>query len=233
MTLGAVEVTPLEIAQAFAVLANQGIRAVPVAIKKVVSREGETTERHPVSVEQVLSPQTAYMITHLLEGVLDRGSGRGVRAYGFNHPAAGKTGTTNDYGDAWFAGYTPNLLTVVWVGFDDRRESLHLSGAQAALPIWAEFMKQATAGRPARSFSPLPGISLVAIDPRTGLRATPYCPTVIEEAFFAGEEPTLSCPYHTLEAMKVDSSLPSTLAGLPWSASPPSSKERSRWSDLF
>lgn len=227
LVLGAAEVTPFEIAQAFAVLANQGVKAAPVAIKEVVSREGETTERYPVKVEQVLSPQTAYLITHLLEGVLDQGTGRSARAYGFSHPAAGKTGTTNDYGDAWFAGYTPDLLTVVWVGFDDRRESLHLSGAQAALPIWTEFMKRATAGRPAHSFSSPPGISLVSIDPLTGLRATPYCPTVIEEAFFAGEEPTSSCPYHTPEAMKVDSYPSFTLPGLPWSASPPSAKERS------
>jgi penicillin-binding protein 1B len=233
LVLGAVEVTPLEIAQAFAVLANQGVKAVPVSIKKVISREGETTQRHPVRVEQGVPPETAYMITHLLEGVLDRGTGRSARAYGFNHPAAGKTGTTNDYGDAWFAGYTPDLLTVVWVGFDDRRESLSLSGAQAALPIWTEFMKRATSGKPTGGFFPPPGISLVSIDSLTGLRATPYCPTVIEEAFFAGEEPTLSCPYHTAETMRMDSHPSLALPGLPWSTSPPSAIEGLRRSRLF
>ncbi len=233
LVLGTAEVAPLEIAQAFAVLANQGVKAAPVAIREVISREGETTERRPVKVEQGLSPQTAYMITHLLEGVLDRGSGRSARARGFTYPAAGKTGTTNDYGDAWFTGYTPNLLTVVWVGFDDRRESLRLSGAQAALPIWTEFMKRATAKRPARGFSPPPGISLVSIDSLTSLRATPYCPTVIAEAFFAGEEPTLSCPYHTLGAMKVNSRPSFALPRLSWSASLPFAGERFWLSKFF
>ncbi|MGH7960725.1 MAG: hypothetical protein ACRERD_02725, partial [Candidatus Binatia bacterium] len=135
--------------------------------------------------------------THLLQGVLDRGTGRGARTAGFTRPAAGKTGTTDDYVDAWFVGYTPELVTVVWVGFDDPQEKLALSGAEAALPIWTEFMKRATAGMPVREFVLPPGVSLIAVDPSTGLLATPYCPTSVKEVFFAGREPVSPCHRHT------------------------------------
>src|SRR5207237_4181044 len=98
---------------------------------------------------------------------MERGTGRGTRQRGFERPAAGKTGTTNDYGDAWFVGFTPDLLTVVWVGFDEKRP-LNLAGADAALPIWIEFMKQATAGFPKTEFVAPPGITIVRIDPDSG-----------------------------------------------------------------
>lgn len=203
LVLGAAEVTPFEVAVAFSTIANQGVRVMPLAIKQVTSQEGETLERRPVQVEQVIPPEDAYMLTHLLEGVLERGTGRGARRMGFERPAAGKTGTTNDFGDAWFVGYTPDLLTVVWVGFD-RREPLGLSGGQAALPIWTDFMKRAMAGRPVMGFTPPPGVVLVPIDRMTGFRATPSCPTVIEEAFYRGEEPTLPCPRHLSETIPIE-----------------------------
>lgn len=196
LTLGAAEVTPLEVAQAFAVLANQGRKTVPTPVSAVTNRLKKTVESQRTRFEQVLSPQTAYLMTHLLQGVLDRGTGSGARKAGFTRPAAGKTGTTDDYADAWFVGYTPELVTVVWVGFDDPQETLALSGAQAALPIWTEFMKRATAGMPVRDFSPPPGVSLIAVDPSTGLLATPYCPTTVKEVFFAGREPVLPCHRH-------------------------------------
>jgi penicillin-binding protein 1B len=110
-------------------------------------------------------------------------------------PAAGKTGTTNDYADAWFAGFTPDLLVVVWVGFDHRR-SLQLTGGQAALPIWTEFMTQATAGVAPAPFVPPPGVVVVRIDPSSGALATPLCPQTLDEAFYAGDEPTTPCPLH-------------------------------------
>ncbi|MBI3302038.1 MAG: PBP1A family penicillin-binding protein, partial [Deltaproteobacteria bacterium] len=203
LVLGSAEVTPFEVAVAFSTLANQGLRVTPLTIKRVSNQDGETLERRAVQVEQAIPPEDAYLLTHLLEGVIERGTGRGARQKGFERPAAGKTGTTNDFGDAWFVGYTPDLLTVVWVGFD-HREPLKLSGAQAALPIWTEFMKRATAGRPVSGFTPPPGIVLVPIDRLTGFRATPYCPTVIEEAFYAGEEPTLPCPRHAPETLPVE-----------------------------
>lgn len=203
LVLGAAEVTPFEVAVAFSTLANQGLRVTPLTIKRVTNQEGETLERRAVQVEQAILPEDAYLLTHLLEGVIERGTGRSVRQKGFERPAAGKTGTTNDYGDAWFVGYTPDLVTVVWVGFD-HREPIKLSGGQAALPIWTEFMKRATAGRPVSGFTPPPGVTLVPIDRVTGFRATPYCPAVIEEAFYSGEEPTLPCPHHAPETMPVE-----------------------------
>jgi len=120
--------------------------------------------------------------------VLDAGTGRQARAAGFARPAAGKTGTTNDYGDAWFVGFTPDLLVVVWVGFD-HPHPLQLSGGQAALPIWTDFIKQATAGVAPTSFVPPPGVTLVRIDPTSGALATPNCPHALDEAFYAGTSP--------------------------------------------
>ena len=196
LALGAAEVKPFEVALAYSTLANQGISTQPETIKWVTSRTGEVLEQRQMTLEQRIHPDDAYVLTHLLEGVMAQGTGAGARRRGFARPAAGKTGTTNDYGDAWFVGYTPDLLTVVWVGFD-HRNSLDLSGGQAALPIWTAFMKRATAGTEPASFLSSPGVTLVAVDQETGLRATPSCPTVIQESFPKGQEPILSCPYHT------------------------------------
>lgn len=203
MVLGSGEVTPFEVAVAFSTLANQGIRVRPRPITLIADQQGEMLSRHGIEMEQVVPAEDAYMVTHLLEGVLDRGTGRAARERGFTHPAAGKTGTTNDYGDAWFVGYTPDLVTVVWVGFD-QRQSLGLSGAQAALPIWTSFMKQVVAGQPRAAFIPPPGVMTVSIDPQTGLRATEQCPLVIEEAFYEGEEPHEACTRHGGGVVPVD-----------------------------
>lgn len=196
VVLGAAEVTPFEVAQAFSVLASSGLRAEPLSVKKVIDRGGLPIERKPVQVEQVISPDTAYLVTHLMEGVLDYGTGSGARKRGFKRPAAGKTGTTNDYRDAWFVGFTPDLLAVVWVGFDQKRP-INLAGGEAALPIWTEFMKQATTSMPESTFVPPPGVSLVSIDPLSGQLATPACTERLDEAFYKGDEPTTPCPLHT------------------------------------
>jgi penicillin-binding protein 1B len=195
VVLGSAEVTPFEVAQAFAVLANSGLRAAPLSIKKVLDRGGQPIERNPVQLEQVIPADTAYLVTHLMEGVIDVGTGAGARKRGFKRPAAGKTGTTNDFRDAWFVGFTPDLLTVVWVGFDHKR-AINLAGGEAALPIWTEFMKRATAGLPANPFIPPPGVTLARVDPFSGQLATPACPETIEEAFYEGDEPTTPCPLH-------------------------------------
>jgi penicillin-binding protein 1B len=151
LSLGSAEVTPLEVAVAFSTLANGGVRTRPLAVKLVMDQSGQPLEKRDVRVEQVIKPQLAHMMNHLLKGVLDHGTGTGARRMGFNRPAAGKTGTTNDYKDAWFVGYTPDLLAVVWVGFDGQSK-LNLSGSEAALPIWTEFMKSATVNMPAMDF---------------------------------------------------------------------------------
>jgi penicillin-binding protein 1B len=196
IVLGSAEVTPYEVARAFTVLANSGLRATPLSIVEVFDRQGNPIERNPLEVEQVITPEVAYMVTHLMEGVLDRGTARRARGMGFKRPAAGKTGTANDYRDAWFLGFTPTLLTVVWVGFDERPD-LNLSGSEAALPIWTEFMKKATAGLPDTPFLPPPGIVLARIDPASGLLATADCPRSLEEAFFEGQQPASLCPLHS------------------------------------
>jgi penicillin-binding protein 1B len=195
LALGSAEVTLLEVGVAFSTLANNGVRTAPLAVKAIVDQRHRSLERRDIRVEKVLSPQLSFMMNHLMKGVIDRGTGRGARANGFDRPAAGKTGTTNDLRDAWFVGYTPDLLAVVWVGFDNQ-SNLGLSGSQAALPIWTAFMKRATVGAPVADFLPPPGITMIDIDPETGYRATPNCPQAIREAFFEGEEPKGFCPLH-------------------------------------
>ena len=151
LTLGSAEVTPLEVAVAFSTLANGGVRTRPLAVKLVMDQSAQPLEKRDVRVQQVINPQIAHVMNYLLKGVFDRGTATAARRMGFTRPAAGKTGTTNDYKDAWFVGYTPDLLAVVWVGFDGQSK-LNLSGAEAALPIWTEFMKSATANMPVTDF---------------------------------------------------------------------------------
>jgi membrane carboxypeptidase/penicillin-binding protein len=194
VSLGAAEVTPLEVAVAFSALANGGVRTQPLAVKQVTDQEARVLEKRDIQVEKVITPQLAFVMNYMMKGVLDRGTARAARQLGFTRPAAGKTGTTNDTKDAWFVGYTPDLLAVVWVGFDNGTK-LGLSGAQAAVPIWTDFMKKATAGTAVTDFVPPPGVKLIDIDPLSGGKATPNCPTAIQEAFLEGEEPG-SCPLH-------------------------------------
>jgi penicillin-binding protein 1B len=194
VSLGAAEVTPLEVAVAFSALANGGVRTQPLAVKQVTDQEARVLEKRDIQVEKVITPQLAFVMNYMMKGVLDRGTARAARQLGFTRPAAGKTGTTNDTKDAWFVGYTPDLLAVVWVGFDNGTK-LGLSGAQAAVPIWTDFMKKATAGTAVTDFVPPPGVKLIDIDPLSGGKATPNCPTAIQEAFLEGEEPGY-CPLH-------------------------------------
>jgi penicillin-binding protein 1B len=195
LALGAVEVSPLEVASAFSTLANSGVRTQSLSVKQVTDPAGRVLEKRDIRVKKVLSPEMAFVMNHLLKGVLDRGTARSARIQGFDRPAAGKTGTTNDSKDAWFVGYTPDLIAVVWVGFDNQSK-LGLSGAQAALPIWTEFMKQATAGTPVTDFVPPLGVKMIDIDPLSGQRATSNCPQTIQEAFLEGDEPAGFCPLH-------------------------------------
>ena len=133
LSLGSADVDALEVAVAFSTLANGGVRARSVAVKHVMDQNTKVLEKRDVKLEQVISPSLAYTMNQLLMGVMDRGTGARGR-WGFTRPAAGKTGTTNDYKDAWFVGYTPELLAVVWVGYDGPAK-IGLSGAEAALPI--------------------------------------------------------------------------------------------------
>ena len=183
LTLGSAEVTPLEVAIAFSTLANGGVRTRPLAVKLVLDQSSQPLEKRDVRVQQVINPQLAHTMNHLLRGVLDRGTAASARRMGFTRPAAGKTGTTNDYKDSWFVGYTPDLLAVVWVGFDGQSR-LNLSGADAALPIWTEFMKSATSNMPVTDFvTPEPmeteeSAGAVACAPTTAGDSAANCPPV-------------------------------------------------------
>ena len=198
IALGVFEATPLEIATAYTIFPNLGIVRPPNHLLKIMRGGRDITKTTKTRVElprEVARRDTTFLVTNMLRSVINEGTGAGVRAAGFTLDAAGKTGTTNDLRDAWFVGFTPELLTVVWVGFDDN-QPVGLSGAQAALPIWVEFMKRALAGHASASF-PIPdGVVLVDIDRDTGQLATRACPLVITEAFADGTEPTRFCERH-------------------------------------
>jgi penicillin-binding protein 1B len=196
IVLGGIEVAPIQLAEAYSIIASDGMDVHPYAVTAVLDQNGKVMEGHELQAEQRISPQLAYMMQFMLEQVMvGRGTGAGARTMGFRRPAAGKTGTTNDAKDAWFAGFTPNLLTVVWTGFD-QKEDLKLTGAQASLPAWTNFMKAATATRPALNFVMPPGLVQEVVDPTTGYKATPYCPVRIEGVFPQDSAPAQLCPVH-------------------------------------
>jgi penicillin-binding protein 1B len=198
VALGSFEATPFEMATAYNVLANGGLKVEPVTVLKVTDERSQTLEQHsPPEPPRVVHEESAFLVTYMLKSVMNEGTAAASRAWGFKDDAAGKTGTTNDLRDAWFAGFTPDLLCVVWVGFDDNTP-INLSGARAALPIWVEFMKGALAGvkQPTPFSVPAENIVFVDIDKDTGLRATPACPRTFPEAFIAGTEPQERCHLH-------------------------------------
>jgi penicillin-binding protein 1A len=189
IALGSAEVTPLELARAYGVFATLGKRFDPIFITRVTDRDGNPldfggTRPH---FERVMNPATAYVITSMLETVVQHGTGR--KAAELGRPVAGKTGTTNDTHDAWFMGYTPDLLAGVWVGFDAERSlGKQETGGHAAAPIWTAFMKQAVADRPVVDFPVPEGVSFAQIDRATGLRAVAGSDAELE-VFIKGSEP--------------------------------------------
>lgn len=198
MALGAFEVSPWDVARAYTVFANGGVKAELQTIRQVSDAQGKTLSKGETQMERVLHPQTAFIITDMLRSVLANGTASAARQYGFTGIAAGKTGTTDDFRDSWFVGYTPDLLCVVWVGYDDNTP-IGLTGAQGALPIWARFMKSATALMQQREFPVPSGIVATRIDPTTGQLATEWCPETSTEIFIAGTEPKEYCAYHSMQ----------------------------------
>jgi penicillin-binding protein 1B len=197
VALGVVELTPLEVAEAYTVFPNNGRIRKLRALLNVTS--GEESVKPKVETGPVIArPSAAFLVTHMMRSVLNEGTGASARANGFTLDAAGKSGTTNELRDAWFVGFTPELLTVVWVGLDNN-QPLGLSGSQAALPIWTSFMKNALAGRGGSSFDAPDGVTFVEIDRDTGKMATPACPRVTNEAFIAGTEPLGICELHRFQ----------------------------------
>ena len=195
IALGVFEATPYEIATAYTLFPNGGTVRPLTNILQILRGGQDITKKDAAKGKVVARPDTTFLVTNMMRSVLNEGTGFGARAAGFALDAAGKTGTTNDLRDAWFVGFTPELLTVVWVGFDDN-QPVGLSGAQAALPIWTEFMMRATAGRASVSFGVPAGITFVDIDPETGLLPTARCPRQFIEAFIEGTQPTESCELH-------------------------------------
>jgi penicillin-binding protein 1B len=195
IALGVFEATPFEIATAYTLFPNGGMLRSLQHIARIVSGGKDVTKKMTVVAREVAKPETTFLVTNMMRSVLNEGTAASARSAGFTLDAAGKTGTTNDLRDAWFAGFTPELLTVVWVGFDDN-QPVGLSGARAALPIWTPVMKSALAGRASVPFAVPQGIAFADIDAQTGKLATPACPKVISESFIAGTEPREVCELH-------------------------------------
>ncbi len=196
MALGAYDASPLDMTAAYTVFANSGLRVSPVLIDSVRNAKGDVVLDFKPDKRQVLDPRVAAVMTSMMEGVMNFGYGFVVRQRGFMAPAAGKTGTSHD---GWFAAYTTNLLCIVWVGFDDYSD-IHLSGAQTAAPIWAEFMKKAVALPQYSDFKTFPqpsGVVDVQLDKATNLLATPSCAETYTAVFIAGTEPTQTCDQPT------------------------------------
>ena len=190
IALGAGEATLIEMVGAFATFANQGLRMRPFLIERIEDRDGNLVEETRPRATDAIRADTAYIVTSLLRGVVERGTASRARRLG--RPIAGKTGTTNDYTDAWFIGYEPSLAAGVWVGFDEKVNSLGRGGdgSRAALPIWMDFWKKATAERPIEEF-PIPGnIVFIPVDER-GRPGAPGTPGVRMEAFVTGTEPRI------------------------------------------
>ena len=189
--LGAYEASPLEMAGAYTVFANRGEFVKPTFIGRVMTGPGETVLEGPAERRRALDPRVAFMMNAMLQEVTRSGTAAGIRSQGFREAAAGKTGTSND---GWFAGYTPELLCIVWVGFDDNRE-LDLEGSKSALPVWLEFMKRAVKYHPTKKrFDPPPrGVVSVQVDPESGLLAGPACAPGQQEFFISGTEPRTQC----------------------------------------
>jgi penicillin-binding protein 1B len=193
MALGSYDATPLDMAAAYTAFANNGIRLSPTLVNSVRNAKGDVVANFNTDQRQVLDPRIAYLMTNMMESVINNGLGfSAVRGRGFQPPAAGKTGSSHD---GWFAGYTSNLLCIVWVGYDDYSD-LRLSGAQTAAPIWSEFMKKAAAlpeYSDMKPFAQPSGVVDVQLDKATNRLATPACPDDYVSAFVAGTEPRETC----------------------------------------
>jgi penicillin-binding protein 1B len=194
IALGVFEATPLQVASAYTLFPNAGMIRPLRGISRIVAG-GRDVEIQTGDARSIARPDTTYLVTNMMRSVINEGTGAGARAAGFTRDAAGKSGTTNDLRDAWFVGFTPELLTVVWVGLDDNRP-LGLSGTQAALPIWTTFMKRALSGLPSGTFVVPDGITFVEIDRDTGKLSSGTCPAVLKEAFLSGTEPVEVCTLH-------------------------------------
>ncbi len=194
LALGTAEVSPLEVATVYATFANGGLRPTPRSFTGLLDAQGVAQERWPLAGSQrVLDPGTAFLTTSLLEGVVDRGTAAGLRARGLRGPIAGKTGTTDEEYDLWFVGYTPEIVAVVWVGYDEPR-AIGVPSSRGALPIWADFLERLSGEQVRGVFQRPTGVERVEIDPMSGARALAGCPESRPEYFLEGTVPSETCP---------------------------------------
>lgn len=194
LALGTAEVSPLEIVTVYSTFANGGLRPTPRSFIGLLDDRGVGQEQWPLEgARRVLDPGTAYLTTSLLEGVVDRGTGAGIRARGLRGPIAGKTGTTDDEYDLWFVGFTPEIAAVVWVGYDEPYP-IGVPSSRGALPIWADFLSEVTGERVRGIFARPAGIEVAEVDPRSGARALSGCPERRVEFFLEGTVPEATCP---------------------------------------
>ncbi|CUU01975.1 penicillin-binding protein 1A [Candidatus Kryptobacter tengchongensis] len=205
IALGTAEVIPLQLTSAYGVFANEGVYVEPVAILRIEDRFGNVIEEAKPEKREVISRETAYIITSMLEDAVNSGTGTRVRQF-FHLPCAGKTGTTQDFADAWFIGYTPNLVAGVWLGFDDRRITFGGTfgqGGRAAAPMWGRFMRYVyddpEINMPILDFEQPPDVVSATICAESQKLATPYCPQKITDLFIRKYLPTKQCDIHTSE----------------------------------
>ncbi len=199
VALGSLSVSPLELTTAFCTIANYGTRVKPYFIRKIVNRAGITLEEYKPQTVSVFDSTTVYILINLMKSVFTEGTALpAITAYGWSRPAAGKTGTTNEFRDTWFIGFTPDLITTVWVGYDSVRTIIkNATGAAFALPIWTVYMKEILKDKPASDFPVPSGITFAETCDESSQLATQYCPKTHIEPFKSGDEPHELCKIHT------------------------------------
>ena len=196
LSLGAFEVIPLELALAYSPFAASGVLPYPLSLKEVLDENGKTLERRHMTIERVISPEKAFIMSSMLRSVVDEGTARSLKGMGIAFPVAGKTGTTNNFRDGWFVGYTPDILALVWVGFDDG-DSIHLTGSSSALPIWADLIDAIPHYVSGGWFKMPPGVVKRTICSESGQLAVKNgCPKPLEEVFLANNVPKSYCSLH-------------------------------------
>ena len=197
LALGTEEVTLHDLVQAYSPLANGGVRSEARTIIRIFDRRSNTVTENPAVLAAVLSPATAFVATSMMRDVMTYGTAKGLKKFSQERPAAGKTGTTDDYRDAWFIGYTPQVVTGIWVGYDKPRPGgKGFTGGTVAAPIWERFMRPALSARPVADFLQPESVVSLTIDPATGFPANTGCPETREEFYSTENLPTTNCPLH-------------------------------------
>ncbi len=201
LSLGAGEVIPLELARAYCTFAADGVLPYPLLFKTVLDEKGKVLERRHMDIERIISPAKAFIMTSMLQSVVEDGTGRSLKNRGIDYPVAGKTGTTNNFKDAWFVGYTPDILALVWVGFDDG-SPIHATGSSAALPIWADLLNAIPQYISGGDFTTPHGVEKRAVCPESGQLYIRFkCPKQVKEVFLTECLPDKRCPIHGQEGL--------------------------------